>query len=51
MTVASYRRFGCELAAVNNSTWDGLSGYYRNLWEMAGMPLNEAHPAWLKALS
>jgi hypothetical protein len=39
-----------RLRHVEESSWDGLSGSYRQLWEIAGRPANEAHPLWLRAL-
>jgi hypothetical protein len=35
---------------IEESGWDGLAGSYRQLWEIAGMPTNDAHPLWLRAL-
>lgn len=40
-----------QLRPVEKSSWDGLSGSYRKLWETAGRPMNEAHPTWLTALA
>jgi HNH endonuclease len=40
-----------ELRAVEVSSWDGLTGFYRQLWEIAGRPIAESHPQWLRALS
>jgi len=42
---------GWQLRPVDESSWDGLSGSYRQLWEIAGKPTDEAHPHWLRALS
>jgi hypothetical protein len=39
-----------QLRPAEQSPWDGLAGSYRRLWEVAGKPTNEAHPAWLRAL-
>lgn len=39
-----------ELKPVAQSTWDGLSGCYPQLWEIAGRPAGDAHPQWLRAL-
>jgi hypothetical protein len=44
-------QLGWELKSVGESSWDGLSGFYRQLWEIAGRPTAEAHPQWLRALS
>jgi hypothetical protein len=38
------------LRPAEPSSWDGLAGSYRRLWEIAGKPANEAHPLWLRAL-
>ena len=43
-------QLGWQLRAVDESSWDGLSGFYRDLWEIAGKPTKEAHPKWLQAL-
>jgi 5-methylcytosine-specific restriction endonuclease McrA len=39
-----------RLRPIEESPWDGLSGFYRQLWEIAGSPGNEAHLLWLRAL-
>ena len=39
-----------QLRSVDESSWDGLSGLYRDLWQIAGKPTNEGHPQWLRAL-
>jgi 5-methylcytosine-specific restriction endonuclease McrA len=44
-------QLGMELMAVKESSWDGLSGFYPQLWEIAGRPAAEAHPQWLRALN
>jgi HNH endonuclease len=44
-------KLGWELRPVGESSWDGLSGFYRQLWEIAGRPTAEAHPLWLRALN
>jgi len=44
-------QLGWELRAVAESSWDGLTSFYRQLWEIAGRPTAEAHPEWLRALS
>jgi HNH endonuclease len=44
-------QLGWQLRAVDESSWDGLSGFYRDLWQFAGKPTDEAHPKWLQALS
>ena len=35
-----------DLRPVDESSWDGLTNSYPLLWEVAGQPANEAHPAW-----
>lgn len=40
-----------QLRPVQESSWDGLTGFYRQLWEIAGSPTADAHPLWLRALS
>lgn len=42
-------QLGWPLRAVDESSWDGLSGFYRDLWRIAGKPTDEAHPQWLRA--
>lgn len=32
------------------STWDGLTGLYRDVWEKAGQPSPSRHRPWLRAL-
>jgi 5-methylcytosine-specific restriction endonuclease McrA len=44
-------QLGWRLMPVEKSPWDGLSGSYRQLWEVAGRPANDAHPQWLRALA
>lgn len=39
-----------QLRPPEKSAWDGLAGSYRQLWEIAGKPTNDAHPLWLRAL-
>lgn len=39
-----------QLRPPQESAWDGLASSYRQLWEIAGKPTNEAHPLWLRAL-
>jgi 5-methylcytosine-specific restriction endonuclease McrA len=43
-------QLGWSLRTADESSWDGLSGFYRRLWEIAGKPTDEAHPQWLRAL-
>lgn len=39
-----------QLRPRQESAWDGLAGSYRQLWEIARKPTNEAHPLWRRAL-
>jgi hypothetical protein len=39
-----------QLRPPEETAWDGLAGSYRQLWEIAGKPRSDAHPAWLRAL-
>ena len=41
---------GWEVQQVTDSDWDGLTRYYRQLWEVAGRPKPEYHAAWMAAL-
>jgi 5-methylcytosine-specific restriction endonuclease McrA len=43
-------QLGWQLRPIALSSWDGLSGSYRDLWQIAGSPQSEAHPRWLKAI-
>jgi hypothetical protein len=39
---------GWELRPIPvDSDWDGLTGHYRKLWEMAGSPPNADHRLWI----
>lgn len=44
-------QLGWELRPVDESSWDGLAGFYPKLWAIAGHPTTNTHPAWLRALS
>ena len=44
-------QLGWELQPVTTDEgWDGLTCYYRSLWEMAGRPKPTFHEAWMAAL-
>ncbi len=43
-------QLGWPLRTVDESSWDGLSGFYRDLWEIADKPADGGHPQWLRAL-
>lgn len=43
-------QLGWPLREVAESSWDGLSSFYRDLWKIAGEPTDEGHPQWLQAL-
>jgi hypothetical protein len=44
-------QLGWKLTDVEESSWDGLSGVYPQLWDIAGRPTAEGHRRWLQALS
>jgi HNH endonuclease len=35
----------------NDSSWDGLTRFYRPLWELAGRPTNADHRLWVRLLA
>lgn len=37
-----------ELQPIPDSDWDGLTRYYRPLWELAGQPSVADHPFWVR---
>lgn len=39
-----------ELRQPQDEEWDGLTGYYSALWDIAGWPKPEYHRAWMSAL-
>jgi HNH endonuclease len=43
-------QLGWELQPITADSWDGLTCYYRALWEQAGQPKPTFHEAWLEAL-
>lgn len=43
------RQLGWELLPASDDTgWDGLTRYYRQLWELAGRPTTAGHPLWVR---
>jgi 5-methylcytosine-specific restriction endonuclease McrA len=36
------------LPASDDADWDGLTRYYRRLWEHAGCPSTADHPVWVR---
>ena len=40
-----------QVRHIDESSWDGLTGFYRALWTIAGQPTAEAHREWLRALN
>jgi 5-methylcytosine-specific restriction endonuclease McrA len=36
------------LPVSDNADWDGLTRYYRPLWELAGRPATGDHPFWVR---
>ena len=43
------RQLGWELKPIpDNVEWDGLTGYYRQLWERAGSPTRGNHQIWIR---
>jgi len=42
-------QLGWELLPASDDTgWDGLTRYYRQLWELAGRPTTAGHPLWVR---
>lgn len=42
-------QLGWELLPIPSETdWDGLTRYYRRLWEMAGAPTGAEHRLWMR---
>ncbi|HET7590169.1 MAG TPA: HNH endonuclease [Solirubrobacterales bacterium] len=42
-------QLGWELRPVSaDAEWDGLTGYYRPLWELAGSPTRGDHRLWMR---
>ncbi len=41
---------GWELQPIPASGWDGLTRFYRRLWELAGQPKPEYHRSWMALL-
>ena len=42
-------QLGWELRPISaDPDWDGLTRYYRQLWELAGSPKTADHPFWLR---
>lgn len=39
------------LPVPRNTTWDGLTRFYRPLWELAGRPTTADHPLWVRLFS
>jgi len=45
-------QLGWQLQPITTDDgWDGLTSYYRALWERAGQPKPAFHEAWLEALA
>ena len=44
-------QLGWELLPIVDDGWDGLTRFYRPLWELAGAPRNAEHPLWVKLYS
>ena len=42
---------GWRLLDPSTADWDGLTNWYRQLWEQAGQPHRRYHAPWLKALT
>jgi hypothetical protein len=45
------KQLGWTLLPVPGAPWDGLVGYYRNLWTALGRPDAARHEAWFRDLS
>jgi hypothetical protein len=44
----SLEQLGWELLPISqDDEWDGLTRYYRRLWELTGEPQTSEHPLWL----
>jgi hypothetical protein len=47
----SMEQLGWKLRGIDESDdWDGLTRYYRRLWEAAGRPKPSVHTAWMRSL-
>ncbi len=45
----SLKQLGWSLLPVSEDPdWDGLTRYYRPLWELAGRPTTGDHPLWVR---
>jgi len=45
-------QLGWELLPISgDTTWDGLTRFYRPLWELAGRPATADHRLWVRLLS
>jgi hypothetical protein len=44
----SLEQLGWRLRPIPETDWDGLTGYYRTLWEQAGSPTRGEHAFWLR---
>jgi 5-methylcytosine-specific restriction endonuclease McrA len=44
-------QLGWQLRRAPKTSWDGLTGFYRPLWELAGRPKPSLHESWMKALA
>lgn len=45
-------QMGWELKPIAaNTDWDGLTRYYRLLWELAGSPTRGEHAFWIRLFS
>jgi hypothetical protein len=45
-------QLGWELLPISDGdAWDGLTRFYRPLWELAGRPRSGGHAAWIKRFS
>jgi 5-methylcytosine-specific restriction endonuclease McrA len=43
------RQLGWEVLSIPDETsWDGLTRYYRPLWELAGAPTGSEHHLWMR---
>jgi len=43
-------RIGWDVRPIEDVDWDGLTGLYTSLWEVAGRPKPEYHSGWIRDL-
>jgi hypothetical protein len=46
----SLEQLGWSVRSIASSDWDGLTRYYRTIWEAAGRPDEAYHQSWLALL-